>query len=1434
MVESQFMWRSTPHHQIGAMLVASIATYIFTYISEKKILQKSKKVIKVKRFFLDEQNQIQQETVDSDQLVPNDIIEIEPGTVLTCDLVIIQGEAFVNEANITGESDPVPKVQLQNTEKPLNFEQDSASIIYEGTSIITCQKNKSQKKYQQQKVLGNVIRTAFSTKKGQVIRCTLFPVAKLQEFQRSFIKFTLFLMALGLFAQFFMLFFWFQNQKIPQKFPFIKLGETIITFGAPSASILFVFSQVAALIRLLNKNIQGNNPNAIYACGTVQTVCFDKTGTITENFVALNDVWSCQNQFLNLKNNNQQNQQIQKQTDVAQSQNKDQKNQIQMNFEQSQNQDQKNQEEKYLQDIEINSEFKNQLKKKWDYNQQIQALFACCHQIQQVVENGINQIQGDQTDIQMFKYSQYKFQEQCNITTNMIKQIFHNKLNFPIILENKCNSGEKIRDNSQTNIQQFDSIIKIQNQFDSQQYFQILKRFEFKSIFASMSVLVQNQNQEQFIFCKGSPEKLKQISLKSSIPQDFDHILNRLSLKGYRIIGLGYKKIDNQFKNQQQIENYEREHAETDLEFLGFLILENQLKPDSKQQFDRLKQSNLNLKILSGDNSLTVIHTASQVEILNKKQKIFEINFDQEQNLFQIKEILQEQIINHQFNNLEQQQEQQLLQQQKQQQQQQYIQIAINGSFLQYYQNYTNKTKNQDQIHSQQTYKQVQNIFNNLIKKTTVYSRCTPDLKQLVIQILKKQGEKVAMIGDGANDCLAINEATVGISFASAEAALSSPFCTNENSIKCVELISLILILGFLFNLQKQDFFNEKNYLEEKNELNKGGYINTQQFYIVSLLLSLKLLYLFVAFPVKKPIYRQYPLFFCQIVFLTWVILIFFLDYNFFSKFYLVKIPQSYRVKIFAWTLVTGLPQNSIFSYFNNKKLENQIIELDEQIIKNQYEGPQKLIEMVDQIIKLRKQYFQTDKYENYQRDLLQKASLTLELKNEKQAEKIYQQIIDETPEEKDTDIYMKSEALIGITRTNEDKYTYDRQLEIVEKTKKLLGKTELGPKSEYMAMCYNFESETYIRMGQYQQALDGLEQCSKIYDYLIESSQTDDEKKDFMTRQSFIYEQLGNFHCDVRNFEIGLDFLHKAKDRWDQLDPECNNQFHIRLISNIGIAYSTQGDMKQGVPYLNYAKEKLQPVTQENVEMYIFTCQHIARLQLNLGQIEESRKITDVSWEYCQKFKISPDMKLQILEHFANLYMHQDKYEEAVKYLEKGYEIVEKHKYQKVPITLRLYFLEGIAQLKFKNYQKAKECGEKVKALAEEIFGYEDEQVADGLSLIGQALYMGNKDNNQQVKIQGINYIKECIRIIEDNPSRLRDLEKYLVDLSEIYQMENQYRDAIIQAEKLRRARFRIIEQNYLNPSDIKTLKEEVDISIDQYIEFLNKKQKEFQEKGK
>ncbi|KRX09869.1 hypothetical protein PPERSA_03931 [Pseudocohnilembus persalinus] len=217
---------------------------------------------------------------------------------------------------------------------------------------------------------------------------------------------------------------------------------------------------------------------------------------------------------------------------------------------------------------------------------------------------------------------------------------------------------------------------------------------------------------------------------------------------------------------------------------------------------------------------------------------------------------------------------------------------------------------------------------------------------------------------------------------------------------------------------------------------------------------------------------------------------------------------------------------------------------------------------------------------------------------------------------------------------------------------------------------------------------------------------------------------QFGNFHTGLRNYEIGLDFLFKAKNRWEFIDPEENNQFHIELISNIGIAYTIQGDMEQGMPYLNQAMDKLQPVTQENVQIFIFNSLHMAKLWLNLEQIEKSLNITEKCWQQIQKFQVGPDMELQVLEHFANLQIKLDKYDEAKKYLEQAFKIVDMYGFQNFPITIRLYFLEGLLHLKFQDYYKVKEYGEKVKSLAEEFFGNDDEQVADGLSLIGKAQY--------------------------------------------------------------------------------------------------------------
>lgn len=54
---------------------------------------------------------------------------------------------------------------------------------------------------------------------------------------------------------------------------------------------------------------------------------------------------------------------------------------------------------------------------------------------------------------------------------------------------------------------------------------------------------------------------------------------------------------------------------------------------------------------------------------------------------------------------------------------------------------------------------------------------------------MQEFGNKVCMIGDGANDCKAIIQANVGISFSQNDASLSAPFSSLNQSISCVEKV---------------------------------------------------------------------------------------------------------------------------------------------------------------------------------------------------------------------------------------------------------------------------------------------------------------------------------------------------------------------------------------------------------------------------------------------------------------------------------------------------------------------------------------------------------------------------------------------------------------------------------------------------------------------
>lgn len=77
-------------------------------------------------------------------------------------------------------------------------------------------------------------------------------------------------------------------------------------------------------------------------------------------------------------------------------------------------------------------------------------------------------------------------------------------------------------------------------------------------------------------------------------------------------------------------------------------------------------------------------------------------------------------------------------------------------------------------------------LLEQMLVKTQIFARMSPDEKNEVVERLQTLGYTVLMCGDGANDCAALKAADVGISLSEAEASVAAPFTTSTPDIGCV------------------------------------------------------------------------------------------------------------------------------------------------------------------------------------------------------------------------------------------------------------------------------------------------------------------------------------------------------------------------------------------------------------------------------------------------------------------------------------------------------------------------------------------------------------------------------------------------------------------------------------------------------------------------
>ncbi|KAG8581500.1 hypothetical protein GDO81_007691, partial [Engystomops pustulosus] len=292
----------------------------------------------------------------------------------------------------------------------------------------------------------------------------------------------------------------------------------------------------------------------------------------------------------------------------------------------------------------------------------------------------------------------------------------------------------------------------------------ILHQFPFSSSLQRMSVIVEVLGSDEFlVFMKGAPEMVEKFCNQETVPLNFTKELEHYTLQGFRVISLAYKKLST--NNIQIIEGLEREEVESDLVFLGFLIMENKLKPETKPVLQELMEAKIRTIMITGDNLQTActVGKASGMIPPGSHLIVIEASAPEENSPASIT-----------WGNSEENQENGHITKDS----------CINIC------DPDNKIKKFYFAMTGKSYEVIVNNFYELLPKIlvsgTIFARMSPGQKSSLIEEFQKIDYYAGMCGDGANDCGALKMAHAGISLSELEASVASPFTSKTPNIECV------------------------------------------------------------------------------------------------------------------------------------------------------------------------------------------------------------------------------------------------------------------------------------------------------------------------------------------------------------------------------------------------------------------------------------------------------------------------------------------------------------------------------------------------------------------------------------------------------------------------------------------------------------------------
>uniref|UniRef100_A0A4W3IJR9 ATPase 13A3 n=1 Tax=Callorhinchus milii TaxID=7868 RepID=A0A4W3IJR9_CALMI len=530
---------------IVVMSFISIVTSLHTVKKQYVMLHDMVAAHSVVRVSVCRANNEMEEILSTD-LVPGDVVAIPAnGTIMPCDALLLSGTCIVNESMLTGESVPVTKTNLPNPvessrgleeDEMYNPEEHKRHTLFCGTNVI------QTRFYTGELVKAVVVRTGFSTAKGQLVRSILYPKPTDFKLYRDAYLFLLCLVGVAGFGFLYTVVNSALNGVTASTIIIESLDIVTITVP-PALPAAMTAGIVYAQRRLKNLAIFCISPQRINICGQLNLVCFDKTGTLTEDGL---DLWG-------------------------------------------------------IQRVEDSSFLPSEpsLCKESLVKSRFVACMASCQSLTKID----GQLSGDPLDLKMFEATGWVFEEATEEETAL-----HNQIMPTVVRPSK---------------QLLDEPTAVpDHEMQASYEIGIVRQFPFSSALQRMSVVARVLGEKRMdVYVKGAPETIADLCKVETVPKHFSKILEDYTKQGFRVIALAHRKLESKL-TWHKVQTVSRDIIESNLEFLGLIIMQNKQKPETPGVLEELRKANIRTVMVTGDNMLTAVSVARDCGMILPLDKV--------------------------------------------------------------------------------------------------------------------------------------------------------------------------------------------------------------------------------------------------------------------------------------------------------------------------------------------------------------------------------------------------------------------------------------------------------------------------------------------------------------------------------------------------------------------------------------------------------------------------------------------------------------------------------------------------------------------------------------------------------------------------------------------------------------------------------------------